>query len=82
MPKQTKEATSEAKPQNAGKVTVDGVEYEFDKLSQAAKNLLVNINATDGEIRRLRTQVGIAEAARQLFGEKLKAELGKGDADA
>ena len=59
-------------------VTIDGKKYNWADLSKEARTALVNLNATDGEIKQLRVRVGIAQTARSTFAEQLKAALPKG----
>ncbi|WP_396190247.1 hypothetical protein [Flavobacterium sp.] len=64
------------KPQKPARtVTIDGVAYEHDKLSAAAKAQLVNIRMVDQEMRRLQLQMAIAQAARVTFSRALLDEI-------
>lgn len=56
-------------------ITVDGKEYSAENLSEQAKNLVANVQATDQELNRLRVQNTIAQTARQVYVNALKAEL-------
>ncbi|MEQ8798078.1 MAG: DUF6447 family protein [Salinisphaeraceae bacterium] len=56
-------------------ITIDGTEYNLADLSEEARNAAANVSATDVELRRLRVQVGIAQAARKTFADALKANL-------
>lgn len=56
-------------------ITVDGKEYSAENLSEQAKNLVTNVQATDQELNRLRVQNAIAQTARQVYVNALKAEL-------
>lgn len=56
-------------------LTIDGVRYEHDKLSPAAKAQLANIRVVDQEIRRLQVQIAIAQAARVTFSRTLRDEI-------
>ncbi len=58
-------------------VTIDGKKYNWADLSKEARAALVNLNATDGELKQLRVRVGIAQTARAAFAEQLKAALPK-----
>lgn len=68
-----------AKDQKAVKseqvVTVDGKKYEWTALSKEARAAFLNLNAIDGELKRLRVQAGIAQIARKSTGEQLKKLL-------
>ncbi len=67
------EETATETPQR--KITIDGVEYDMSALSDNARNAAANVYAADQELRRLRVQVGIAQAARKSFADTLSAEL-------
>lgn len=56
-------------------VTIDGTEYDLDNLSAQARAALVDLNATDAELRRLQVQANIAQAARKAFADRLRATL-------
>ncbi len=56
-------------------VTSDGVTYDFDTLSDKAKQEFANLQATDHEIKRLNTMLAIAGTARNAYAASLKAEL-------
>jgi hypothetical protein len=56
-------------------VTIDSVPYEFESLSDKAKQLLVSLRAADAEMARLQTQLAIASTARAAYASALKAEL-------
>ncbi|MBY8967135.1 hypothetical protein KHP57_15620 [Algiphilus sp. NNCM1] len=67
--------------EEAKKVTIDGNEYEWEALTEEARTAFLNITATDNELRRLRTQFGIAQAARQGFSRALRDALPETTAD-
>lgn len=56
-------------------VTIDGTQYDLDSLSDVAKQQLINLQVTDGEIARLQTQLSIANTARAAYASALKAVL-------
>lgn len=60
-------------------INIDGAQYHLDDLSGDARQAVLNIAATDGELKRLRVQVGIAQAARKAFGETLRAALAQSE---
>lgn len=66
-----------AKKNEKQTVTIDGKEYDFEKLSEEAKKQLINIRACDEEIARRQRQTVIAQAARAGFAKILKEELDK-----
>lgn len=59
------------------KITIDGKEYSLNKLSDEAKNQLISLQATDGEIARLQTQLAIAQTARNTYARALAEVLSK-----
>jgi hypothetical protein len=56
-------------------VTIAGITYAMSELSEEAQAQLANVRATDQEIQRLRTQLRIAQTARESYANALKAEL-------
>ena len=56
-------------------VTIDGVAYKLDSLSENAKQQLAMMQATDMEIQRLNIQMAIAQTARTGYAAALNAEL-------
>lgn len=48
-------------------IKIDNKEYELDSLSDVVKQNLVNLRLVDQEISRLKTQLGIAQVARNVF---------------
>lgn len=56
-------------------VTVDGVTYDFDALSDHAKQQFLSLQATDAEIQRLQALLAITQTARNVYGAELKALL-------
>jgi hypothetical protein len=57
-------------------VTIDGKEYDADKLSDATKTQLMNLSFVDSELRRLQAQAAVLETARQVYGNALRDSLG------
>jgi len=57
-------------------VTIDGKEYDSDKLSDATKTQLMNLSFVDSELRRLQAQAAVLETARQVYGNALRDSLG------
>ncbi|KUJ72456.1 DUF6447 family protein [Thiomicrospira sp. WB1] len=58
-------------------ITIDGKEYNLDKLSDEAKNQLTSLRVTDQEISRLQTQIAIAQTARNAYAKALSELLPK-----
>ncbi len=56
-------------------VTIDGVSYPMEQLSENARAQIVNLRVTDQEIARLQTQLAIAQTARATYAKALAAQL-------
>ena len=56
-------------------ITVDGIAYDTDILSDSAKQEFINLQAVDQEIQRLQTLLAIAATARNAYAAALKAAL-------
>lgn len=59
------------------KITIDDKEYTLSSLSDAARAQIVNLQVTDQEMNRLRTQLAIAETARRSYAQALQEALPK-----
>lgn len=57
------------------KINIDGKEYDTDTLTDAAKQQLGALQIVDNEIRHLQVQLGIANTARNVHVQLLKAAL-------
>jgi len=60
--------------QSADLITVDGVEYNINEMSDAAKAQLSNIQFVDHQVRQLQNEWAISDTAR-LGYQALKGEL-------
>ena len=56
-------------------ITIDGKPYDTDKLSDAAKSQLGNLQFVDQEIARTQAQLAVLQTARQTYAQALKGEL-------
>ena len=56
-------------------ITIDGKEYDTEKLSDAAKTQLTNLNYVDSELRRLQAAVATYQTARIAYARALKEAL-------
>jgi hypothetical protein len=56
-------------------ITIDGKEYDSEKLSPDAKAQLTSLQLTDAEIQRLQIQLAIAGTARMAYANALKSAL-------
>ena len=64
-------------------ITINGTSYASDKLSDAAKQQAINIQAVDAELARLHQQSAIAQTARNTYvAALLDAVKGKSEAAA
>ena len=66
-----------AKKKTEQMVTVDGVEYKLDKLSDDAKAQLLNIQFVDAQLQQLNNELAVADTARIGYGNALNVELAK-----
>lgn len=57
------------------KITIDGKEYALSEMSDAAKEQITNVKAVEQEIRRLKTQLVIAQTARSAYAQALQTAL-------
>lgn len=57
------------------KISIDGVEYSVDALSENARKQVVNLRVCDQEIVRLQQLLAIAQTARGAYANVLKQEL-------
>tara|TARA_Y200000002_G_scaffold309896_1_gene266482 strand:+ start:1285 stop:1518 length:234 start_codon:yes stop_codon:yes gene_type:complete len=58
-------------------ITIDGVEYEIDQLSEEHKNVINHMQVADQEIQRLNTMIAILSTGRQAYINQLGEELNK-----
>ena len=58
-------------------VTIDGRDFDLDKLSEPARQQAMNINLVDQEIRRLQFQLKICQTARTAYATALQSALPK-----
>jgi septum formation topological specificity factor MinE len=56
-------------------LTIDGVVYKLDALSDAARQQVSNLQVTDAEIDRLQSLLAIARTARAAYVAALRNEL-------
>jgi hypothetical protein len=58
-------------------ITIDGREYDSDKLSGAARQQITNIHAVDQELVRLKKLTSICQTARAAYAAALQGALPK-----
>lgn len=63
-------------------VTINGKPYAVSELSDAARAQVINIQAVDAEINRLKMQMNIAQTARRVFIHALNGALPGADGKA
>lgn len=56
-------------------ITIDGVEYDFESLSDSAKQNIVNLKFVADEIRRLNAQIAVYRTAEKNYSDALKEGL-------
>lgn len=60
---------------NMTTITIDNKEYDFEKLSDEAKEHLGSMQFCDQELQRLRAQTAAYKTARQAYANALRATL-------
>jgi len=58
-------------------VTIDGRDFDLDKLGEEARQQAQNISVVDEEMRRLQLQLTIYQTARNAYAAALQAALPK-----
>ena len=66
-----------AKNEDKPTITVDGVDYALDSLSDNAKAQLANIQFVDAQIQQLNNEWAVSDTARIGYTNALKNELAK-----
>ena len=62
-------------------ITIDGIEYVIDNLSEEHRNIINHIQVADQEIARLQTMQAILTTGRQAYINQLGEELKKEDGE-
>ena len=62
-------------------ITIDGIEYVIDNLSEEHRNIINHIQVADQEIARLQTNLAIMTTGRQAYINQLGDELKKEDGE-
>ena len=63
------------KNKDANIIKIDGVEYDLNKLSEAAKAQITNIQFVDHQMQQLQNELAVADTARIGYTNALKSEL-------
>jgi len=61
-------------------ITIDGIEYEDESLSDESKAQLASLRFVDSELARLNAQAAAIRTARLAYGRALKQTLEDGEA--
>lgn len=59
------------------KITIDGVEYNLNDLSDNAKTQIANIQFVDAQLQQLDNELAVSDTARIGYTNALKGELAK-----
>jgi hypothetical protein len=57
------------------KITIDGIEYDFNNLSETVKLQLASLRATDMEIARQEAVLAMLKTARVAYAKAAKESL-------
>ena len=57
------------------KVTIDGVDYDTDTMSQESRQQLEMLMMTEQRIRQTQAELAMMQTARQTYANALKASL-------
>jgi len=60
-------------------ITIDGIEYDTDMLSEDAKAQLISMRITDQKIANLQSELAILQTARSAYARELLVQLPKLD---
>jgi len=60
---------------NSSTITIDGVAYERESLSEEARNQIVNLQGTERKITETEQHLVILKTARMAYANALKAAL-------
>lgn len=58
-------------------VKIDGQEYDFDALSDVAKQMYRSLRAADGKLNQLRQEGAMIQMARDVYAKTLAENLPK-----
>lgn len=61
------------------KITVDGVEYNTEDLSDNGKAQLASLQFLEVQMKKLRAEIAVYETAKKGYMASFKAELEKGE---
>lgn len=58
-------------------IMIDGVQYEYDSLSDNAKAQAASLRFLEVHMKRLQDDIAVVNTARSAYVESLRAELAK-----
>ena len=64
-----------AKKKEDAKLSIDGVEYSLDEISENAKAQIANIQFVDVRLQQLNNEWAVADTARMAYTNALKREF-------
>lgn len=59
------------------KITVDGIEYNSEDLSDEGKAQLASLQFLELQMQKLKSEIAVYQTARTAYASALKAELGQ-----
>ena len=62
------------------KITVDGIEYNTEDLSENGKAQLASLQFLEVQMSKLKSEIAVYQTARSSYLTALKTELEEGDA--
>ena len=62
------------------KITVDGIEYNTEDLSDKGKAQLASLQFLEVQMNKIKSEIAVYQTARNSYVAALKAELKKADA--
>jgi len=62
------------------KITVDGIEYNTEDLSDNGKAQLASLQFLEVQMNKIKSEIAVYQTARNSYVAALKAELKKADA--
>jgi len=63
-------------------ITIDGVEYALEDLSDNAKAQIASLQYVDRKVRELKAELAALQTAQMAYANALKADLGGADSAA
>ena len=57
------------------KVTIDGNDYDFDSLSQKAKENIASLQFVQEELKKLNAQIAVYQTASNAYSSVIKEEV-------